>query len=39
MANFISRFNEIEKSVARKERMLVKHCTENIWLVKPENMN
>lgn len=39
MTNFISRFNEIEKSVARKERMPVKHCSENIWLVKPENMN
>ena len=39
LGNFINRYREIEKGMARKERTPLKHCTENIWLVKPENMN
>ena len=39
LGNFINRYREIEKGMARKERTPLKHCTENILLVKPENMN
>lgn len=36
---FINRFKEIAKCNTRKERTPQKHCSENIWLVKPENWN
>jgi hypothetical protein len=36
---FINRFKEISKCNTRKERTPMKHCSENIWLVKPENAN
>lgn len=36
---FINRFKEIAKCNTRKERTPMKHCSENIWLVKPENWN
>ena len=36
---FINRFKEISKQHTRKERTPMKHCAENIWLVKPENAN
>lgn len=36
---FINRFKEIAKSNTRKERTPMKHCHENIWLIKPENAN
>lgn len=34
---FINRFKDIAKSNTRKERTPMKHCAENIWLIKPEN--
>lgn len=36
---FINRFRDIAKCNTRKERTPMKHCSENIWLVKPENFN
>ena len=36
---FTNRFKEISKGVCRKERVPVKHCEQNIWLIKPANAN
>ncbi len=37
--SFVYRFKEISKGYSRKERVPLKHCEENIWLVKPEDAN
>lgn len=39
MSEFIQRFKQIQKGYAPKERLPMKHCIQNIWLVKPTNMN
>jgi hypothetical protein len=39
MNELIIRYKQIQKGNAPKERMPVKHCISNIWLVKPTNMN
>ena len=39
MNSFINRFKEISKGYSRKERLPMKHCEENIWLIKPESAN
>lgn len=38
-ANFISRFNELDKKNFVRERVPAKHCQDNWWLIKPANMN
>ena len=35
----ITRFKQLQKGHAPKERLPMKHCQQNIWLVKPTNMN
>ena len=37
--NFIDRFKELSKQNFSKETLAPKHCIENIWLLKPANMN
>ena len=37
--NFIVRFKELSKQNFTKETLAPKHCIENIWLLKPANMN
>lgn len=36
---FSERFYEIQTKTFRKERMPIKHCEENWWIVKPANLN
>jgi hypothetical protein len=36
---FVQRFKELEKGFYGRESMPGKHCTENVWLVKPAAMN
>ena len=36
---FISRFKELEKNNTEKEKLPGKHCSANIWLVKPADQN
>jgi hypothetical protein len=36
---FIARFKDIARQNYAKEALAPKHCQENIWLVKPANMN
>lgn len=36
---FIQRYKDIQKGYAAKERIPIKHCVNNIWLVKPSNAN
>jgi hypothetical protein len=36
---FVSRYKDISKGYAPKERIPIKHCMNNIWLVKPANAN
>lgn len=36
---FIKRFKDLAKGNPCSERIPMKHCQENIWLVKPQNMN
>ena len=35
----ISRYKDIQRGYAPKERIPIKHCVNNIWLVKPSNAN
>lgn len=37
--SFVKRFKELAKGSAVDERMPRKHCSENIWLVKPASLN
>jgi len=39
MKDFTTRYFEITKGHAPKERIPLKHCVNNIWLVKPANAN
>ena len=34
-----SRFKEISRGGSHKERVPVKHCAQNMWLVKPASLN
>lgn len=36
---FITRFNELQNRRSNKERIPVKHCAKNIWLIKPAALN
>jgi len=36
---FLQRFKEIEKSYYAREKVPAKHCSQNIWLIKPAAMN
>jgi hypothetical protein len=36
---FYSRYRDIAKGYAPRERIPMKHCVNNIWLVKPAAMN
>jgi hypothetical protein len=36
---FMHRFRELTRGGSNKERVPYKHCTENMWLVKPAAMN
>ena len=36
---FMSRFRELSRGGSKRERVPFKHCTENMWLVKPAAMN
>ena len=36
---FMHRFREISRGGSKHERVPVKHCTSNMWLVKPASMN
>ena len=36
---FVQRFREIANGGGYKEPLGQKHCAENVWLVKPANMN
>ena len=38
-AEFNARYRDISKGFAPKERIPIKHCVNNIWLVKPSNAN
>ena len=35
----LARYKEIQRGAARKERVPVKHCEQNMWLVKPATLN
>jgi hypothetical protein len=35
----LSRYKEIARGAAKKERVPVKHCEQNMWLVKPASLN
>lgn len=37
--NFAARFKDISRQLFQKESIPAKHCQDNIWLVKPANMN
>ena len=37
--NFIARYKEIAKKQFNKEHIPEKHCQENLWLIKPANLN
>ena len=37
--NFMQRFREIANGGSQKERVPVKHCEENMWVVKPAALN
>ena len=39
LEDFKTRFNQIKKGLAPKEKMPFKHCVRNMWLVKPSNAN
>jgi hypothetical protein len=39
MLNFQTRFKEIAQKKFSKEHTPEKHCAENVWLIKPANMN
>ncbi len=36
---FVQRYKELSQGLYMKERMPAKHCEQNIWLLKPANMN
>jgi len=36
---FASRFKELEKNNSLYEKLPEKHCSANIWLVKPADLN
>jgi hypothetical protein len=36
---FMHRFRDLTRGGSNKERVPNKHCTENMWLVKPAAMN
>jgi hypothetical protein len=38
-AEFNQRYKDIQRGYAPKERIPIKHCVNNIWLVKPANAN
>jgi hypothetical protein len=38
-SDFKLRYRDIQKGYAPKERIPIKHCVNNIWLVKPANAN
>lgn len=35
----MNRYKEIARGGSRKERVPVKHCEQNMWLVKPASLN
>jgi hypothetical protein len=35
----VNRYQQLAKGISIKERLAMKHCQKNIWLVKPTNMN
>jgi hypothetical protein len=37
--HLITRYNDLNKRASNKERLPLKHCEENIWLLKPACMN
>lgn len=37
--SFLARFKEISRKQFNKEHIPMKHCQENIWLIKPANQN
>ena len=37
--SFMTRYKEISRGFFSKERVPMKHCTENMWLIKPANEN
>ncbi|KRX02354.1 hypothetical protein PPERSA_09971 [Pseudocohnilembus persalinus] len=39
MASFIQRFNQIQRKCFNKEAVPLKHCQDNMWLLKPANFN
>lgn len=39
LQNFICRFNEIASLKSNKEKTPTKHCENNLWLLKPANLN
>jgi hypothetical protein len=39
MQEFVTRFKQLGKGMAPKEKLPMKHCINNLWLVKPTNLN
>lgn len=39
LLELMQRYKQIQKQQAPKERVPMKHCQQNIWLVKPTNLN
>lgn len=39
MQELVARYKQLAKANAPKERMPLKHCKQNLWLVKPTNLN
>jgi len=39
LQSFINRFNEISTMRSNKERLPIKHCMKNIWIIKPAALN
>lgn len=37
--NFLARYEEIHNGYSNKERTPAKHCTKNMWLIKPAALN
>ena len=36
---FTQRYKEISQNIYEREHLPGKHCTQNMWLIKPANMN
>ena len=39
LKDFVAKFKLMQKGFCPKEKMPLKHCINNIWLVKPTNLN